>query len=255
MSTESLCSDARSISADMTRIANTWSSGRLWREGARVVLAGPPNTGKSSLFNALCGDNRVIVTPVAGTTRDTVEETIDVLGVPVVLVDTAGVRSTTDIVEREGIERARREVASADLVLSLTDPETGAEDTLDAPQVLRVRSQMDRIPPRPGEAGLVAVSAETGEGLHTLREAMIDALGGTTTAQAGVVIGRERHRLALERTAACLEAAAALLEANEPPELVAVDVQEATDALSELVGLTTIEDVLDRLFSSFCIGK
>ncbi|MGM0577245.1 MAG: tRNA uridine-5-carboxymethylaminomethyl(34) synthesis GTPase MnmE [Myxococcota bacterium] len=247
--------EARAIASEARGLADTWRRGRLWREGARVALTGAPNAGKSSLFNALCERDRAIVTEVAGTTRDTLDETVDLLGVPVVLVDTAGLRDTTDVVEAAGIDRTRREAGTADLVLHLVevgrpdgDPEAGRVP------VLRVASKADRPEFRPVD-GALTVSAVTGEGLDTLREAVVDRLGGATAPGDGLTIGRERHRVSLVRTAEALEQAAEELAADAPPELIAVDVQEATDALGELVGLSTIEDVLDRLFGEFCIGK
>jgi tRNA modification GTPase len=242
--------EARAIATKLTSLASTFNQGRLWQEGARVALTGPPNTGKSSLFNALCGQDRAIVTATAGTTRDTLEATVDLLGVPVVLIDTAGLRETHDPIEAEGVARAHRAAKEADLIVTLLDldhPETPPHEGL----IVASKSDLrDTIP-----SGAVAVSALTGDGLETLQRAIVDRLGGRAEGGGQLVITRTRHHAALERASSCLLAAADGLAEDAPAELVAVDVAEATDALGEIVGLTTIEDVLDRLFGSFCIGK
>jgi len=254
-----LSAEARATAAELAALAATHRRGRLLKDGARVVLVGRPNAGKSSLFNALLEADRAIVTAVPGTTRDVVDEAVDMLGVPVVLVDTAGIRPTADPVEAAGVARTERELADADLVVQVVnavaaDPpaELGAA-AVGAPVVTawtHADLAQDLTPPD----GACAVSSVTRDGLPALRQAIVAALGGTA-ATGGLVIARERQRAALDRAATSLGAAADALDEGAPTELACVDVQEATDALAELVGLTTIEDVLDRLFSSFCIGK
>lgn len=257
-----LARDARAVSVDLRALAATYARGRLLRDGARVVLAGRPNAGKSSLFNALLEADRAIVSELPGTTRDVVDAAIDLAGVPVVLVDTAGIRAgAADVVEAHGVARSEREVRGADVVVHVVDPadpaptEGLAEAAAGAP-IVRVASKADLHGDDAEASGALPVSAVTGAGLDALRAAIVDALGGALEPDAmGLVIGRERQRAALVRAADALDLAAAGLDTGAPPELVAVDVQEALDALSELVGLSTIEDVLDVLFSSFCIGK
>lgn len=246
-----LATDARAIAAELGDLAATWERGHLIRDGARVVIAGPPNAGKSSLFNALCRRDRAIVTAVAGTTRDVLEETLDVLGVPVVLVDTAGLRATEDTVEAVGIARARAQLVEADLTLWLVDPTADARSPTPA-GALALSSKCDLAGP---VDGMLAVSATTGAGLADLERAIVERLGGAVEETEGLVISRDRHRLALLTAVDALRQAATVLEEGEPPELAAVDVQEATDALGAIVGVTTIEDMLDRLFAAFCIGK
>ncbi len=280
-----LSAEAAAVARALSQLAGTWRRGHLWREGARVVLVGRPNAGKSSLFNALLGRDRAIVTPVPGTTRDVVDEAVDMLGVPVVLVDTAGIRVAADAIEAEGVARTQRQVAQADLVVHVVDPASPFEaadlhdDAVGAP-ILVVHSKADlhaSAPPpparapavgpagpspaaaepaeAPGHPGELSVSATTGAGLPDLERAIVEALGGVADPGGGLTVTRERQRVALERAAAALTAAAAAIDAGLPAELAAVDVQEATDALGELVGVTTVEDVLDHLFGSFCIGK
>ena len=251
-----LAARASRLADRLSGLAQTYGRGRLVRRGARAVLTGSPNAGKSSLFNALLGADRAIVTEVAGTTRDTVEESMDVHGVPVVLVDTAGLRETPDRVEAEGIARTQAAIATADLILHVEDlTRTGdvSAPTASAPRVV-VASKADLVRART-VGGAVEVSARTGSGLEELRAAMAGALGVGERSQGALVIAHERHHDALQLAARSLRAAAAGLQSVAPPELIAVDVADATDALADLVGLTTIEDVLDRLFSSFCIGK
>lgn len=221
-----------------------------------MVLAGPPNAGKSSLFNALCRDERAIVTPVPGTTRDALAECLDIDGIPVVLVDTAGVHETRDQVERVGVERARAHIEQADLVIWLHGGD-GADESIEpaaGPPVVRITSKVD-LPTTAVVPGSLPASALTGQGLDELCREIVRRLCDEHFDPTALVIGRQRQLLALEAAATALDAAAAGLEAGAPPELTAVDVQEASDALGELVGLSTIEDVLDELFAEFCIGK
>lgn len=237
------------LAADLARLAATHRRGRLVRDGARVVIAGPPNAGKSSLFNALLEADRAIVTPIAGTTRDTLEEAIDIGGIPVVLVDTAGLRETVDPIERLGVRRTHDAMAAADLVLTLVPP--GAEPPKDHPGLV-VRSKADLVGALEPDA--LAVSATTGQGLAALRSAIARHLGAEGAGDE-LVLGRERQRVAVQAAAEAIGRAAHGLRAGVTPELPAVDLQDAMDALATLVGLTTIEDVLDRLFADFCIGK
>ena len=255
-----LAAEARALSTELAALAATHRRGRLLKDGARVVLVGRPNAGKSTLFNALLEADRAIVTAVPGTTRDVVDEAVDMLGVPVVLVDTAGIRPTADLIEAAGVARTEREVAGADLVVlavtaAAAEPraELGAA-AVGAP-VVTAWTHADVAPDAAPPAGACLVSSVTGAGLPALREAIVAALGGAADPGGGLVIARERQRAALDRAARALDDAARALDAGAPTELACVDVQEATDALAELVGITTIEDVLDRLFSAFCIGK
>lgn len=255
-----LAQRARALSADLAGLAATFRGGRLLRDGARVVLAGPPNAGKSSLFNALLAADRAIVTHLPGTTRDTLEESIDIGGVPVVLVDTAGLRDTSDLVEALGVARSEGAIRGADLVLRLVPPGDPVP-SLEAHELLVFSkadlgaAASDAPPDAPASASIAAirVSATTGAGLDTLRGAIASHLGATL--HEGLVIVRERQRHHLQLAADATRQAALGLDAGLPMELPAVDLQEAMDALHALIGQTTLEDVLDRLFSTFCIGK
>ena len=227
--------------------------GERLREGFTVVIAGPPNAGKSTLLNAIARRDVAIVSPVPGTTRDSIEVRCDLDGLPVTFVDTAGLRDSTDIVEQEGIARARARAARADLVLLLQAPDvpraSDASVIDGGGPVLTVATKRDIGAPRP--AVDAAVSAHTGEGVPDLL-ARIAALASATVGQGDAVLTRERHRRALERVAEGLEC---LRDGDTAAELAAEDVRLALRALGEITGRVDVEDVLDQVFAKFCIGK
>jgi tRNA modification GTPase len=250
-------------------ISRTYVWGRLFRDGARVCICGRPNVGKSSLLNALLGEERVIVTPIAGTTRDVVEEAINLDGLPAVFWDTAGIHETEDQIERIGVELSRRHAANADaalVVLDGSEPLTSDDEVLlgeiaqrkflavvnksDLPQMIAA-GDLRRL-----AAGceIVAVSAKTGAGITKLKESLRNLLVATEV-EASVVITNVRHRSALQRTEAALSRAAASLGEGYAPEFVAMDLHDARSALEEIIGVIPNENILERIFSQFCIGK
>lgn len=235
--------------------------GSLLREGLHVVIAGRPNVGKSSLLNRLAGAERAIVTPVAGTTRDLVREDVRIEGVPLHVVDTAGLRESADEIEKIGIERAWQEIRRADVVLAVVEAGGGGdgdipssfESALPAGAVrIRVVNKIDLagMPPArlPGE---VRLSAKTGEGLDLLRAALLESAGWARSGET-VFLARERHLRALETARAQLAAAAGQ---EDRWELFAEDLRLAQLALSEITGEVTTEDLLGEIFARFCIGK
>lgn len=239
--------------------------GSLLREGLHVVIAGRPNVGKSSLLNRLAGAERAIVTPVAGTTRDLVREDIRIEGVPLRVVDTAGLRESADAVEKIGIERAWKEIGRADVVLAVHEASEAGMPAGDSELLARVEAALPagaarirvfnkidlagkRAARRPGEVWL---SAKTGEGMDLLRAALLEAAGWEQGGES-VFLARERHLRALERARAHLDAAAAQLGRWE---LFAEDLRLAQQALSEISGEFTTEDLLGEIFGRFCIGK
>ncbi|KAB1075641.1 tRNA uridine-5-carboxymethylaminomethyl(34) synthesis GTPase MnmE [Methylobacterium planeticum] len=232
--------------------------GERLREGFTVVIAGPPNAGKSTLLNALSRRDAAIVSPVPGTTRDVIEVRCDLGGLPVLLVDTAGLRETADAVEAEGIARTRARMGSADLVLELVPP--GATATAAAPpaapgRVLRVRTKADLVEEQ-GESGAgsgLPVSALAGLGLDQLLAA-IQAEAQASLGGGDALVTRERHREALTRCVAHLDRVVGA-GSRELPELVAEDLRLAVRALGEVGGHVGVEEMLDRLFAGFCIGK
>jgi len=242
------------------RLRDSYTAGRLIHDGAKVAIVGPPNVGKSSLFNKLIQQDRAIVTAIPGTTRDTLDHPVDIGGVPVVLTDTAGVRDTTDSIESLGIERTRRTASDADLVLYIVDGSTAngysqadvgerhsilvlnksdlasSEDSLDSPQGIRV-------------------SALTGEGLDDLRAAILRSLTRDDGHYEGLLITNARHHDLLKAASKELDEAMDSLTAHASEELILAPLHNTLRLLGEITGETTTEDILTQIFSTFCIGK
>ena len=259
----------------LSQVMRRARQGALLREGIKVVIAGQPNAGKSSLLNALAGAELAIVTPIAGTTRDKVQQTIQIEGVPLHIIDTAGLRDSDDEVERIGIARAWDEIAGADAVLFLHDlarrdaldyraadaviESTLAEKLPSSVPVIDVWNKVDCVPgaAQPASAGRAAVhlSARTGEGLDALRRILLE-VAGWQSAPEGVYIARARHVQALRTVQQHLEEAAAQLDALGPAlDLLAEELRLAQNALSSITGEFSSDDLLGVIFSSFCIGK
>ena len=250
------------------RLDATARQGRLLREGARVVITGRPNVGKSSLLNRLLKEDRAIVTEVPGTTRDIIEEAIDLDGVIIHLVDTAGIRDTDDVLEREGIRRSRSAQKDADLQLVVVDGTVplSADDRqliteAAAGKHVVVINKTDlvlAVEPSamvPGRA-CVALSAKTGDGVETLRGAIRSQLmAAGAEAADGVIVTNMRHQEALDRARESLAQAKNSVEAGMANELIAVDIRGAADALGEITGVITTDEILEQIFSTFCIGK
>ncbi|MFF8800458.1 MULTISPECIES: tRNA uridine-5-carboxymethylaminomethyl(34) synthesis GTPase MnmE [unclassified Methylobacterium] len=226
--------------------------GERLREGFCVVLVGAPNAGKSTLLNALSGREVAIVSDIPGTTRDAIEVRCDLGGLPVLLVDTAGLRETDDAVEAEGVRRTRRRAEGADLVLRLVPVGDASADAPADRATLLVRTKADLVDAPSSEAGL-SVSALTGAGLEGLLDAIRQA-AEASFGQGDALITRERHREALTRAATHLDRVARA-RPGHPPELTAEDLRLAVRALGEVGGHVGVEAMLDRLFSGFCIGK
>ncbi len=256
------------------RMLTTAETGRVLRDGVRVVIAGEPNVGKSSLLNSLLRENRAIVTDIPGTTRDLIEESVVWLGLQVILIDTAGLRDTTDFVEREGIRRSKEAQDQADIVLHILD---GSQLTtsglgnvcfpsrvhqhllvvnkIDLVDAASVRSLSDALRART-PCKVLPISVRTGEGLEALKVAIrTQFVKPSLEASDGIVITHVRHRVALERAEISLQESLVSIERGIEPEFVAVDLRGAADALGEIVGAITSDEVLDRIFSEFCIGK
>jgi tRNA modification GTPase len=244
-------------------------AGRILREGARVAIVGRPNVGKSSLLNALLGEERAITTDIPGTTRDTLEESLIVGGAPIVILDTAGLRESADVVEQMGVERARRAAERADLILfvyDLTAPDWDADrallDTLpthmpkllvgnkvDAAAFERQRCAQSVFP------DTVLISALTGAGLKTLQEAILSALELQRIGEETPTLTHQRHIQAVKDAKRALEQAREALRQGYPPDLIAVDLRTAWLALGAITGETADETLVQRIFRDFCIGK
>jgi tRNA modification GTPase len=255
--------DVDAASAEISRLLATADSGMLYREGLRLVLAGRPNVGKSSLMNALLRATRVIVTEFPGTTRDLVEETFSLRGIPIRAVDTAGLRETEDAIERIGIAMSREALESAGLVLHVCDVTDGF--TADDESIERLLSDRPHLivwnkwdlagSDAPG--GGIRVSAATGWNIAALEDAIAEAVlhGASPGDSAAAIITHERHRSALQRAAAALSEARRTLEAGLPADFVSIDLRGALDCLGEITGETATEDIISEIFSRFCIGK
>jgi tRNA modification GTPase len=254
------------IAVALDALLDTAQQGALLRDGIRVVLAGQPNVGKSSLLNALAGAELAIVTPVPGTTRDRVSQTIQIEGVPLHVIDTAGLRDQTDDeVERIGISRSWDSIVDADSVLFLHDLTRRGQADYEAAEsaiaarlpagtkLLHVFTKCDLAGGAP--EGTLSLSVRTGEGLQALRRALLKRAGWQATTE-GVFIARARHVRALRCTREHLERALALAAESESPlELLAEELRLAHDALAEITGVFTPDELLGEIFSRFCIGK
>ncbi|HZU68543.1 MAG TPA: tRNA uridine-5-carboxymethylaminomethyl(34) synthesis GTPase MnmE [Ktedonobacteraceae bacterium] len=252
--------------------------GRLYRQGLRTAIIGRPNVGKSSLLNALLRTERAIVTPIAGTTRDTVEEVANLRGIPLHLIDTAGITPSDDPVEQIGVQRSRAAAESADVVLLVfdgserlneQDMQVSAElhamgfGTKNRPVIVVVNKsdrprqlQIDEAGSMWPEAPFVSTSTLTGAGLDRLEETLADlVLGGKVLSGESSLITSARHQEALRRAAEHLQASLLPLEQRLPLDFVSIDLRAAYDALGEVTGETASEDLLERIFSEFCIGK
>ncbi len=239
------------IRETIDRLLQTLRRGRRVREGMRIVIEGPPNSGKSTLFNTLLARERAIVTETPGTTRDSLEAHLDIEGVPIVLVDTAGIRNTADPVEREGVRRARQEVAAADLILSLRAVDRAADEGWPIPAGvprIDIGSKAD-LGERPPE-GRLMVSCHEGRGLAELRRRIHHAVVLEVEGGAGPAAVNFRHADILQRTRACVDAAA-----GAPGELAAMELRQGIGFMAELFGEVDNDQVLDVVFSSFCVGK
>ena len=239
--------------------------GRALRDGLGVVIAGSPNVGKSTLLNRLCARDAAIVTDVPGTTRDTLNETVHLDGMPIRFTDTAGLRAAADVVERIGVDRAMSAISGADVVLHVIDDRRPAASGEMKPQVLPeqtallVHNKIDLTDALPGldesaDPPVVRISARTGAGLDALR-GQLKAIAGYQSGEEGLFIARRRHVEALEEAAAALQRGARQLTGQGAGELLAEDLREAQDALGRISGAVSSDDLLAEIFSSFCIGK
>jgi tRNA modification GTPase len=248
-------------------LLRTANEGQILRRGIRAAILGRPNAGKSSLLNQLLGRDRAIVSPIPGTTRDTIEETANIRGIPVVFIDTAGLREAGDEIEVEGIRRSRQSLAAAELILHVLDasqPLTPADaDYLTefaGKKRILVRNKTDlpsqfKLPADP-DAPTVDVCCLNGQGIEALKDAIQQLVWtGKITAEMSQVTINSRHQDALQRARNMTRQSADALRGSATLELVAIDLRIAANAVGEIVGKTTTEDLLDSIFSTFCIGK
>ncbi len=259
--------DLAAVSRGIEKLSQSYSAGRLLQEGIRVTITGRPNVGKSSLFNGLIEHERAIVTDIPGTTRDTLTEAIDLEGIPVLLTDTAGLRETTDGIETLGMERTRRAMGDSDLVLVVLD---GAANVGPSDQDLINQTASSRRLVVMNKSDLptfnsasccvedlqaINVSAKTGEGLATLRAAILASVNSSGIEDGSLLITNARHYELLCNAKRELEAAQKTLRDRHSEELVLVPLHNALKLLGQITGETTTEDILSEIFATFCIGK
>lgn len=261
----------RDILHRLKKMIDSAGTGKIFREGLRTVIVGKPNVGKSSLLNALLKENRAIVTDIPGTTRDVIEEVVSIKGIPLKIIDTAGIRETEDIVEKIGVEKTKEVFAEADLVLLVIDASTGItyDDQVLLPLVrgrnciiiinkIDIKKDFDEgflkdfVP----EAHVIQMSLLNGIGLHELENKIEELVyKGLPAGQEEIMVNNIRHQNSLEKAAAGLQEALYGLRAQMPTDCMAIDIKAAWENLGEITGETVGEDLLDEIFSRFCIGK
>ncbi len=256
---------------DIDHLLLTKETGRILREGLETVILGKPNVGKSSLLNALLKEKRAIVTDIPGTTRDVIEEFVNLSGVPLKIVDTAGIRETSDIIEQMGVEKAKEFVVTADLILLLLDASLplSAEDRdvltmLSGKQAivlvnktdLPVQLNFDEIYTYIADTKVLKISVMEGTGLSELEQMIVDMVyGGKITQKEGAFLTNLRQANLLEQAKFHLEASIATIDEGMPSDCIVIDLKESWDKLGEITGDTVGEDIIDQIFTQFCIGK
>ncbi len=258
---------AEDIKDKLNELLELAETGRIFREGVKTVIVGRPNVGKSSLLNALLGQERAIVTDIPGTTRDVIEETINIKGIPLVLVDTAGLRETGDLVEKIGVKKTWELVNQADLILFITDAQNPFNEVdksiikeIKPSKTIIVINKIDLNKdvqePKEYNMPIVKISALSRLGIYDL-ENLIEKFvtGGKINSPDSMVVSRARHQNSLIRARKNIEEFISALSSGIPLDLLSIDIRNAWEALGEITGSTVTEDLLDRIFSDFCIGK
>jgi tRNA modification GTPase len=265
--TEKIKIKLQEIAQNVGKMASTFQAGKLLREGLRVALVGRPNVGKSSLFNALLGQDRAIVTEIAGTTRDHLHEKLVISNIPISLIDTAGLRETIDTVESIGVERSKQVMADSDLVVVLLDGSQNItnEDkeilsqTTDLQHIIAVNKidlpiEITQIP-KEIKSQVIGVSAKTGEGLSKLQKAIVEPFKPQDIESSGFLVSDARHNDLLLRAKSEIENSLILLDQKMSEEITLIGLHNALRFLGQITGETTTEDMLTQIFSTFCIGK
>lgn len=261
--------DIARLRQEIEALSSTYADARFFRDGLSVAIIGRPNVGKSSLLNRLLLKDRAIVTEVPGTTRDVIEDCLNINGLPVKIMDTAGIRESDERIEQEGIRRSLQAAQEADFVIVMLDGSSplGQEDRdllgrMSAAKAIVALNKSD-LPQRldPDDAALagmtrLSVSAATGDGIDRLKDAIYSMnLNNWDKEREGVVVTNLRHKTSLDRAGRALERAEQSLSSGRPLELFAIDLRDAIDSIAEITGAVTADEILDRIFSRFCIGK
>lgn len=263
-----LLDDLKKVEIKATKLIESYDKGKVIKDGIKTVIVGRPNVGKSTLLNALLREERAIVTEVAGTTRDTIEEKIHVKGIPLILIDTAGIRETEDIVESIGVKKSRELIEKADLVLMLLDASQplNSEDKeiIDYikeknKKVIYILNKIDICKNQEYNKleNSVEISAMKNIGINEMEEYIYKYITGNKVENSGneCILTNIRHKAALEKTKKAIQNMFLTIENELPLDLISVDLKEALDSLSEITGEITSEDILDHIFSNFCVGK
>ncbi|MCI0469993.1 MAG: tRNA uridine-5-carboxymethylaminomethyl(34) synthesis GTPase MnmE [Nitrospirae bacterium] len=268
-SKEEMVSAMQHAAQELSALSRGYDEGRLFREGIAAAIVGKPNVGKSSLLNALIRKERAIVTEMPGTTRDVVEDYLNINGLPLIIMDTAGIRETHDLAEMEGVKRSIRAIEGADLAIAVFDSSRGLDDA-DIELAERIRDKknvvvihksdmenpdfsLGHLPFTPVRA--VRVSSLTGEGIDLLKDTIYTMCISSDAAAEGVLITNIRHKYAVDKAFDSICKAERALVGEEPIEAAALFLREALDYLGEIAGVVTTDDILNRIFSRFCIGK
>ncbi len=263
-----LLEDLKKIEKKATELIESYDKGKIIKDGVKTVIVGRPNVGKSTLLNALLREERAIVTEIAGTTRDTIEEKINIKGIPLILVDTAGIRHTQDLVESIGVKKSRELIEKADLVLMLLD----ASQKLDEEdreiieyikennkKVIYILNKIDKDECNDFSnlENTVKISAMKNIGINEMEDFIYSYIVGNKVENSGneCILTNIRHKTALEKTKVAIQNMFTTIENELPLDLISVDLKEALDSLSEITGEITSEDILDHIFSNFCVGK
>lgn len=266
---ETIAESVEDIGDELQILMKSYDEGRFFREGLSTAIVGRPNVGKSSLLNALLKRDRAIVTEIPGTTRDVIEDYLNIRGVPLRIMDTAGIRKGEDAAEREGVRRSLRSIENADLVLAIFDVSEplGPEDLeliekIKNKKAIVVLNKCD-LPaafgpafPSSAPASVLKVSALRGDGIEELKDTIFNScMGDWREDREGVIVTNIRHKTSIERALGSLEKALKILDSEQPFEILAIELRDALDRLGEIVGAVTTDDILNKIFNDFCIGK
>jgi tRNA modification GTPase len=255
----------KNIAVSLKNLSKGYDEGRLFREGVMTAIVGKPNVGKSSLLNALLQKDRAIVTEIPGTTRDVIEDYLSINGLPIKIMDTAGIRETHDLAEKEGVKRSLRAIEGADIVIAVFDAskpfDEADEEVIEKLKnkknifiLNKIDKQSDLEPSDFSLQPAVGVSALTGEGIKRLKET-IYSICVSSNIEEDIVVTNLRHKDAVDRAENELNKAATAFERGEPVEIIAMFIRESLNCLGEITGMVTTDDILNKIFSDFCIGK
>jgi len=267
---EDILSISEECAKKVQSLLATADNGKILKDGIRTAIVGKPNAGKSSLLNRLAGTDRAIVTEIAGTTRDVIEENVNLNGIPLILIDTAGIRQTDDIVEKIGVERSLQSIDEADLVIVVLDAKSGIDNedkevlssTQNSKRIILINKTdisspdfKDKLEEYPNE-GIIEISAKTAQGIDTLADKIrqmyeLDKI----TAASGAIITNMRHTSALRDALSSLNNAVNSLKAGMPQDIASIDLNMAMSALGEITGETVSDDIVSKIFHNFCVGK